>query len=75
MDRAVAVQLLHLLSPRKEGAMTIKQIEHTWFKATDEPLTRKEATVPKTVLLDPFLIRLGPWIEVLEPADVRAEMA
>jgi predicted DNA-binding transcriptional regulator YafY len=33
------------------------------------------ATVPKTVLLVPFLVGMGPWIEVLEPADVRAMTA
>jgi predicted DNA-binding transcriptional regulator YafY len=30
------------------------------------------ATVPDTILLVPFLVSMGPWIEVLEPAAVRA---
>ena len=33
------------------------------------------ATVPQTMLLMPFLVSMGPWIEVLEPAGVRAETA
>jgi predicted DNA-binding transcriptional regulator YafY len=33
------------------------------------------ATVPITVLLCPFLISMGPWIEVLEPPSVRAAVA
>jgi len=33
------------------------------------------ATVPDTVLLVPFLVGMGPWIEVLEPASIRAKTA
>jgi predicted DNA-binding transcriptional regulator YafY len=40
-----------------------------------EPWYIVTATVPQTVLLMPFLISMGPWIEVLEPAGVRAETA
>jgi predicted DNA-binding transcriptional regulator YafY len=31
------------------------------------------ATVPETMLLLPFLLSLGPWIEVLAPASVRSQ--
>lgn len=40
-----------------------------------EPWHIVTATVPQTVLLTPFLVSMGPWIEVLEPAVVRAETA
>jgi predicted DNA-binding transcriptional regulator YafY len=33
------------------------------------------ATVPETVLLVPFLLSLGGWIEVLGPPTVRSEVA
>lgn len=33
------------------------------------------ATIPKTLVLRPFLASMGPAIEVLEPADVREELA
>lgn len=33
------------------------------------------ATIPKTIVLRPFLASMGPGIEVLEPADVREEIA
>jgi hypothetical protein len=33
------------------------------------------ATVPETVLLVPFLVSMGPWIEVMEPAGIRAKTA
>jgi predicted DNA-binding transcriptional regulator YafY len=33
------------------------------------------ATVPETYLLIPFLLSMGPWIEVLEPPSVRDETA
>lgn len=33
------------------------------------------ATIPWTILLKPFLASMGPGIEVLEPADVRKELA
>jgi predicted DNA-binding transcriptional regulator YafY len=38
-----------------------------WFLVT--------ATVPDSVLLVPFLVSMGPWIEVLEPAGIRAKTA
>jgi predicted DNA-binding transcriptional regulator YafY len=38
-----------------------------WFLVT--------ATVHETILLIPFLLSMGGWIEVLEPAKVRAETA
>jgi len=38
-----------------------------WFVVTD--------SVPNTILLVPFLLSMGGWIEVLEPALVRNEMA
>jgi predicted DNA-binding transcriptional regulator YafY len=41
----------------------------------DEPWYIVTATVPKTILLMPFLISMGRWIEVLEPTEVRAEAA
>lgn len=41
----------------------------------DEPWHVVTATVPKTVLLMPFLVSMGPRIEVLEPADMRAQTA
>lgn len=43
--------------------------------AEGEPWHIVTATVPNTILLIPFLLSMGPWIEVLEPADVRAEAA
>jgi len=33
------------------------------------------ATIPVTVLLYPFLVSMGPWIKVLEPPDIRKEVA
>ena len=34
------------------------------------------AALPKLlILLVPFLVSMGPWIEVLEPAGIRAETA
>ena len=33
------------------------------------------ANIPDTVLLVPFLLSMGGWIEVLGPPKVRAEMA
>lgn len=41
----------------------------------DEPWHIVTATVPKTMLLLPFLVSMGPWIEVLAPVAVRAETA
>lgn len=41
----------------------------------DEPWHIVTATVPRTILLMPFLVSMGPWIEVLAPVDVRAEAA
>jgi predicted DNA-binding transcriptional regulator YafY len=41
----------------------------------DEPWHIVTATVPQTMLLLPFLVSMGPWIEVLAPAHVRAETA
>ncbi|WP_395700206.1 helix-turn-helix transcriptional regulator [Aquabacterium sp.] len=38
-----------------------------WFTVT--------ATVPRTFLLVPFLVSLGAWVEVVGPAEVRAETA
>lgn len=43
--------------------------------AGNEPWHNVTATVPNTILLMPFLLSMGPWIEVLAPADVRAEAA
>ena len=40
----------------------------------DEPWHIVTATVPRTKLLMPFLVSMGPWIEVVEPVDVRDEM-
>jgi predicted DNA-binding transcriptional regulator YafY len=33
------------------------------------------ATVPNTILLMPFLLSMGPWIEVLAPIEVRSDAA
>lgn len=33
------------------------------------------ATVPETVLLVPFLVSMGPWVEVLGPSSVRSKTA
>ncbi len=33
------------------------------------------AAIPDTMLLVPFLLSMGPWIEVLEPASLRNEVA
>ncbi len=41
----------------------------------DEPWHIVTATVPNTILLMPFLLSMGPWIEILAPIDVRAEAA
>jgi predicted DNA-binding transcriptional regulator YafY len=41
--------------------------------AASEPWHTVTATVPNTILLMPFLLSMGPWIEALAPADVRAE--
>jgi len=43
--------------------------------AGNQPWHIVTATVPNTILLLPFLLSMGPWIEVLSPADVRAEAA
>ncbi len=40
----------------------------------DEPWHIVTATVPQTVLLLPFLLSMGPWIDVVAPAAVRNEM-
>ncbi|WP_298923800.1 WYL domain-containing protein [uncultured Ramlibacter sp.] len=40
-----------------------------------EPWWVVTATVPNTLLLVPFLLSMGHWIEVVEPADVRAKTA
>jgi len=40
-----------------------------------EPWHIVTATVPKTMLLMPFLLSMGPGVEVLEPAALRAETA
>lgn len=40
-----------------------------------EPWYVVTATVPRTILLVPFLVGMGPWIEVLAPAEVRAATA
>jgi predicted DNA-binding transcriptional regulator YafY len=39
----------------------------TWYLVTAE--------VPDTILLVPFLLSMGHWIEVLEPQTVRAATA
>jgi predicted DNA-binding transcriptional regulator YafY len=36
---------------------------------------RVEATVPDTVLLTPFLVSMGPWIEVIGPPQVREKVS
>lgn len=41
----------------------------------DEPWYIVKGTVPVTILLVPFLVSMGPWIEVVEPVAVRAETA
>lgn len=41
----------------------------------DEPWHIVAATVPWTILLLPFIVSMGPWIEVVEPGDMRAETA
>lgn len=41
----------------------------------DEPWHIVTATVPKTLLLQPFLVSMGHWVEVIEPAEVRQETA
>jgi predicted DNA-binding transcriptional regulator YafY len=41
----------------------------------DEPWHIVTATVPQTFLLMPFLVSMGPWIEVLGPAPMRAQIA
>lgn len=41
----------------------------------DEPWHIVTATVPWTILLLPFIVSMGPWIEVVEPGDMRAETA
>ena len=33
------------------------------------------ASIPKTLLLRPFLVSMGPGLEVLEPAELRSEVA
>lgn len=40
-----------------------------------DPWHTVTATVPLTILLVPFLLGMGHWIEVVEPAIVRAETA
>lgn len=40
-----------------------------------EPWFTVTANVPKTLLLVPFLVSLGPWIEVMAPAALRSEIA
>lgn len=41
----------------------------------NEPWHIVTATVPQTMLLLPFLVSMGPWIEVVEPAAVRDEIS
>jgi predicted DNA-binding transcriptional regulator YafY len=40
----------------------------------EEPWHLVTATVPHTMLLLPFLVSMGPWIEVVAPTAVRDEM-
>lgn len=40
-----------------------------------EPWHMVTATVPRTILLMPFLASMGPWIEVVGPTEVRQEAA
>jgi hypothetical protein len=57
----------------RERPLSNDQVET--LPAGDEPWHIVTATVPRTILLMPFLVSMGPWIEVLAPADVRAEAA
>lgn len=43
--------------------------------SADDPWFTVTATVPQTVLLVPFLVSMGPWIEVMAPAALRTEVA
>lgn len=74
--KATPVQLKLRVAPEsiyhfRERPLSTDQVEalpagsETWHIVT--------ATVPNTILLMPFLLSMGPWIEVLAPADVRAE--
>jgi predicted DNA-binding transcriptional regulator YafY len=52
----------------RERPLTAQQTEKadadlTWYEVT--------AQVPVTVQLVPFLVSMGPWVEVMEPPQVR----
>jgi hypothetical protein len=76
--KAPPVQLKLRVAPEaiyhfRERPMSNDQAE-TWPAGT-EPWHIVTATVPNTILLMPFLLSMGPWIELLAPADARAEAA
>lgn len=67
-------------------ALKLRVDPEAMFHFTERPLSRDQtidasigsdgwrivtATVPVTILLVPFLISMGPWIEVLEPDTIR----
>lgn len=66
----VAPETIYHFSERplsKDQTIILQSGMGGWFLVT--------ATVPETILLIPFLLSMGGWIEVLEPADVRDETA
>lgn len=81
-------QFSHVLD-HQQAPVTLKLRvdEATIFHFRERPLAEKQgikpvkdgyivtAKIPKTFLLRPFLASMGPGIEVLEPADVRKELA
>ena len=67
--RVAAEAIYHFI----ERPMSSDQCEERPIGA--EPWHVVTATVPQTILLMPFLVSMGPWVEVLEPAKLRAEMA
>lgn len=84
-------QLSHKLNPEEPPILLkLRVAPETMYHFEERPLSADQndfgpqepdkwhvvkATVPDTVLLVPFLLSMGPWIEVLGPKQVRDEMA
>ena len=84
-------QLSHRLNAEAPAvSLRLRVAPEALFHFTERPLSSDQsigparrsdgsslvtATVPETVLLVPFLVSMGPWIEVLGPPSVRSETA
>lgn len=82
-------QFSHVLDPQvPAAALKLRVAPEAMFHFTERSLSADQklskapdgwyvvtATVPDTVLLVPFLVSMGPWIEVTAPASIRARTA